>query len=123
MARLSRPMPGPAGVSRLYRERIAVADLVVLDGILDEQLHRHRRQQHGVHALVDMDIEAEVLLIAHLHQVDVGFGKLHLLGEGHAAAVVALQGVAQYARKLLPSIPFTRKMTLSPALRLWRSFS
>ena len=85
-------------------ERMPVTDLVVLHGILDQQLDRHRRQRLRQGFGSDLHLKDQVLFKPHLKQVHIRAHEVHLFFQRHPVAVALLQGIAQHLRQLLQII-------------------
>lgn len=59
-------------------QRFAVADFIVLHGILYQHLYRHRRETVVFERLGYLYIKLQVVLKTHLQQEDISRGELHL---------------------------------------------
>ena len=68
----------------------AVADFIVLHGILYQHLYRHRREAVVFERLGYLYIKLQVVLKTHLQQEDVSRSELHLFPEADALLFVAL---------------------------------
>ena len=87
------------------RERMSVADLVVLHGVLQQHLDRHGRKLVPESLGCQLDIEHQVLLITHFQQIDKGLDKGHLVAQGDGVRPIVLQRIAQHLRELAQVTP------------------
>ena len=76
-------------------ERLFASDCVVLHCVTDKWLERKRWQSPVVVLGVDVDVEEELVGIAHLENLVVGVCKLNLLLEGRFLVLSVLDNVTE----------------------------
>jgi hypothetical protein len=67
----------------------------MLHGVLDQRLEDERRHERVEHVVVDLHVDREPILEAHLHDVDVEIEQRELASQRHLGLAAPLEAVAQ----------------------------